>query len=332
MSSREFQRAAFAAQHGLEDVPVTPLAADASFRRYFRYHSTPQSVLLMDAPPPQEDVRPFVRMAEHLLTLGLSAPSILARDEAQGFLVLEDFGEDTYTRLIGAGEDDGPLYELAVDALIHLHAHPHAANVAVPAYDQSVLLREVALFTQWYLPYALAEPLTGQEMASWLDAWRQTLARRRPLAPTLVLRDYHVDNLMRLDARAGVGACGLLDFQDALIGPGAYDLVSLTEDARRDVDDHLRDRLLNRYLAAFPTLDGHEFMRWYGVLGAQRHAKVLGIFVRLYQRDGKDIYLRHLPRVLRLLRRALVGPELTSVRQWMAQHVDDRLAAALSTT
>lgn len=309
---------------GRGDAAVTLLAGDASFRKYFRV-ATPAHgrEVLMDAPPPQEDVRPFVRIARHLAGLGLSAPRILAEDTAAGLLLLEDLGDDTYTRLLAKGEPaEEALYALAVDALIALHRTAPPAE-GVPPYDLQKLLTEASLLTDWYVPATQGEDaLDHAGRAGYLAAWRDALAAVAGAVPdALVLRDFHVDNLMLLPEREGVAACGLLDFQDAVVGPVTYDLMSLLEDARRDIDAGLIAAMTERYLSAFPQLDRDAFAASFAVLGAQRHAKVIGIFTRLHRRDGKPQYLRHIPRVWRLFERSLAHPALAPVKAWVDTHV-----------
>jgi aminoglycoside/choline kinase family phosphotransferase len=293
------------------------LAGDASFRRYDRLRRGGETAVLMDAPPPMENVAPFVEIADLLRGLGLSAPAILAEDRAAGLLLLEDFGAATYTALLQAGEDETALYALAVDALIHLHrGFAAAASCTVPPYDDTRLLDEACLLTDWYMPALFGAPTADDVRREYCDLWRAAFAAARAVADTLVLRDYHVDNLIRLEGRAGAAACGLLDFQDAVIGPVSYDLVSLLEDARRDVPEALREAMLARYAAAFPDLDRDALMASYAVLGAQRNAKILGIFTRLDRRDGKPHYLGHIPRVWRWLEGDLVHPALAPLRDW----------------
>lgn len=317
MPEREVQRRAFIAAQGWPDADVEALPADASSRRYFRLRHGWRSALVMDAPPERETVAPFLRLSAQLLDLGLSAPRVRAADIANGFVLLEDFGDATFTRLLAAGFAEAPLYALAVDALVHLHRQPRAVTAALPAYDEAALLAEVALFTDWYWPALRGQPCPAPARSAWLAAWRSVFATLPPLPATLVLRDYHVDNLMLLPERPGVAACGLLDFQDALLGSPAYDLVSLLEDARRDVAPALADAMRARYLQAFPALPAVRLDEACAVLGAQRHAKVAGIFVRLWRRDGKAGYLRHLPRVLALFSARLGHPLLAPVAQWL---------------
>jgi aminoglycoside/choline kinase family phosphotransferase len=302
------------------------LAGDASFRRYDRVRMAGGSAVLMDAPPPQEDVRPFLRVARLLQALRLSAPRILAEDVGQGLLLLEDFGDRTYTRLLADGADEARLYTLAVDLLVELHRRfePTLAD-GLPPYDEARLLTEASLLVDWFLPAVRGEPTPSSWRDEYLETWRQILPFAKSAPDTLVLRDFHVDNLMLLDGRDGIAAIGLLDFQDAVIGPVTYDLVSLLEDARRDVDRALAVALIERYLAAFPALDYDGFASSYAVLGAQRNCKIVGIFTRLCVRDGKPQYLGHIPRVWRLIEQDLGHAALAPIAAWLDRHVPPEL-------
>ena len=334
MIDRETLIGHFLAAHGWAGADRWPLAGDASFRRYHRLtEDIPGKVrraVLMDAPPPQEDVGPFARIGRHLRALGYSAPEILAEDRENGFLLLEDMGDGTYTRVIADGGDEHGLYALAVDLLIDLHRRPggEAAPPGLPPYGNGRLLDEAFLLPQWTLPAFTGGPLPEEARRAygraWLEVFPRVHAQSYPGAKTLVLRDYHVDNLMWLPDRPGVGACGLLDFQDAVRGPGAYDLMSLLEDARRDIDGSLVKEMLDRYVAGFANMDRREFEAVFAILAAQRHAKVIGIFSRLCLRDGKPGYLAHIPRLWRLLEKALEHPALSAVRQWFDRHVPAR--------
>ena len=315
--ARERTRLAFLAGTAWRNARLTALAADASFRRYFRLTGGPAPALLMDAPPTKEDVRPFVRVGRHLRALGFSAPDIHAEDSAQGFLVIEDFGDATFTRRLAEGADEAALYTLATDTLIALHRHPEAAAVDVPPYDAAALQREADLLIDWFLPAVTGAPAPAAVAAEYRAVWRALYPLADAAPPTLVLRDYHVDNLMELPGRVGVAACGLLDFQDALIGSPAYDLVSLVNDARRDISRALRDAMVSRYLAAFPALDRGSFLAAAAMLSAQRNCKIVGIFARLMARDGKKVYLQHIPRVWRLLEADLVHPALAPLKMWL---------------
>ncbi|MDD3519509.1 MAG: phosphotransferase [Chromatiales bacterium] len=301
---------------------LSPLSADASFRRYFRLHLGPQSLVAMDAPPEREKLAAFLTIAGRLQALGLSAPRALARNIERGFALLEDLGDRTYGRALAAGADEATLYRLATDTLIALQQRwqPRLAQ-DIAVYDETTLLNEAVLLVDWYWPAVARRDCPAEVRAAFLDAWRAVLPAARSLPETLVLRDYHVDNLMLLDGRSGIAACGLLDFQDALIGSPAYDLVSLLRDARRDVSSAIQDEMLARYLDAFPALDRAGFEAAYWTLGAQRTTKIIGIFTRLDRRDGKPAYLEHLPRLWRLLEQELTHPVLAPVKIWFDTHL-----------
>ena len=308
--------------NGWAGIAPAPLAGDASFRRYFRLADGARRAVLMDAPPLHEDVRPFVAVGEHLAALGYSAPRIAAKNPHDGFLLLEDLGDSTFTRVLGeAPAREAELYALATDTLIALHKHPAQTNVDVPPYDAATLDREAALLVDWFLPAWTGTATAPALRRDYLELWRTLYALADVGLPCLVLRDYHVDNLVLLAERPGVAACGLLDFQDARLGSCVYDLASLVEDARRDVSHDVRAACVARYLAAFPHLDKAAFGAGLAVLGAQRSAKIVGIFVRLALRDGKPHYLRHIARVWRLLEASLAHPALAELARWFAANV-----------
>ncbi|MFQ5766152.1 MAG: aminoglycoside phosphotransferase family protein [Rhodospirillales bacterium] len=329
MAERDGQILAFLVEHGWAEADRAPLSGDASFRRYERLELDGRRAVLMDAPPADEDVRPFVAVARHLVSLGFSAPRVLAESPDDGFLLLEDLGDETYTKALDDDARDGDadaeraLYALAVDVLVDLHRRPAAEVVpkGLPPYGNGRLLDEAFLLPRWYLPAMTGEPVPEPQRKAYGEAWLQVFPHVHAQPRTLVLRDYHVDNLMLLKGRDGVARCGLLDFQDAVAGPGAYDLMSLLEDARRDIDPGLRDAMVARYVDAFPGLDRDAFVQAFRILAAQRHAKVIGIFTRLSVRDGKPRYLEHIPRVWRLLEAALDDPALAPVAAWFDAHV-----------
>jgi aminoglycoside/choline kinase family phosphotransferase len=327
MAERDAVIARFLAVNGWGEAARGKLAGDASFRRYDRLAKGGERVVLMDAPPPMEDVRPFARLAHHLVGLGYSAPKVLAEAPEAGLLLLEDLGDDTYTSMLAAGADERMLYELAVDLLIDLHRRPVAEAVpaGLPSYDEDRLMTEALLLTDWFMPACLGRDTDTACRDAYVAAWRTALAPVFAAPPVLVLRDFHVDNLMWLRDRAGLAACGLLDFQDALAGHAAYDLMSLIEDARRDIAPDRHAALLARYLAGFPGLDEAAFRRDFAILAAQRHAKVIGIFTRLWRRDAKPDYLVHIPRIWRLFERALNNAALAPVAAWLDTYLAPEL-------
>lgn len=321
MTDRETVIQDFLVRQGWGRAQRHKLPGDASFRHYERLRDGASQAMLMDAPPPQEDVRPFMRISQHLVEMGYSAPRILASDAENGLLLLEDLGDDTFTRLLARGEDEEDLYWLAMDLLIDLHGHGDVAiPTGLPVYDDERLLTEALLLVDWYIPEMTGAKVSTQKRDDYIHLWRDLFPTARAVPETIVLRDFHVDNLMRLD-RAGVAACGVLDFQDAVAGPITYDLMSLLEDARRDIDPALITGLKRRYLDAFPTLNPVRFEASWRVLAAQRHAKVIGIFTRLLRRDGKPVYLQHIPRVWRLLEQALEHPQMAAMKLWLDEAI-----------
>jgi aminoglycoside/choline kinase family phosphotransferase len=301
----------FLARSGWAGARVEPLAGDASFRRYFRVVDGQRTAVLMDAPPPKEDVRPFISVAEWLHSVGLSAPEILARDVDCGLLLLADFGDWRLREMLDSDPSrERELYELATDVLVHLHQHPPMDGL--PEHGLSQWLEELSLFTEWYCPALhLAVDVDGYR-----SAWTEVLepVANDGLGPVTVLRDYHAENVMLVRGRDGVKHFGLLDFQDALVGHPAYDLASVLEDARRDVPPEIERAMIDRYIAA--TGNRQAFERAYWVLAAQRNTRILGVFTRLWKRDNKPHYTAFQPRMWGLLERDLAKPGLEPVKRW----------------
>jgi aminoglycoside/choline kinase family phosphotransferase len=295
---------------------IEPLAGDASFRRYFRVIGDKGQAVLMDAPPPHEDPRPFVNVAEWLVSVGLSAPDILARDLDKGLLLLGDFGDVRLRETLDSDpQRERELYELATDVLVHLHGHAPMAGLPPHGLDQ--WLEELTLFTDWYCPAVGIEV----DRDGYSSAWRQVLepVANDGLGPVTVLRDYHAENVMLVAGREGVAHFGLLDFQDALAGHPAYDLASVLEDARRDVSPQIERDMIDRYVDA--TSQSEAFERAYWALAAQRNTRILGVFTRLWKRDGKLHYRAFQPRMWGLLERDLARPGLEPVRGWFEANV-----------
>ena len=306
----------FLASCGWAGARIEPLAGDASFRRYFRVTGTSGTAVLMDAPPPHEDPRPFVRVAEWLASVGLSAPEILARDLEKGLLLLGDFGDWRLREWLDNNpHGESELYERATDVLIHLHRHPPMPGLPVHGLDQ--WLEELKLFTDWYCP-AVGIEVDGDSYTKAWTAVLQPVAEDR-LGPVTVLRDYHAENIMLVGGREGVAHFGLLDFQDALAGHPAYDLASVLEDARRDVAPAIERAMIDRYVTA--SGQGEAFERAYWALAAQRNTRILGVFTRLWKRDDKPHYRRFQPRMWGLLERDLEQPNLEPVRDWFDANV-----------
>jgi tRNA threonylcarbamoyl adenosine modification protein YjeE len=339
----------FLADEGLGDAPREHVQGDASTRAYERITHEGRKFVLMNAPrrpdgPPvrgglpysaiahlAEDVQPFVAMSRGLRDRGLSAPHVYAANLADGLLLLEDLGAEA----VVAGDPPTPIeerYAAAVDALVALHTQrlPDTLSIApgldhhLPLYDIDAFLIEAELLLDWYIPHR-GSALSNTARSDFTALWRATLKSAYDKPPTWVLRDYHSPNLLWLPDREGIARVGVLDFQDAMLGPAPYDLVSLLQDARVDVPDQMEITLLGRYakarLAADKDFQTNPFVQLYVTLGAQRATKILGIFARLDRRDGKPQYLRHLPRIWRYLRRSLIHPALDDLKAWYDTNV-----------
>jgi hypothetical protein len=300
----------FLRKHGFGDAARAPLAGDASARRYERLSGGPQPAILMLCPP-QIGIERFISVAKMLHRWRKSAPQVIASDAETGHVLLEDLGDDLFSRVLAGGADETRLYGAAVDLLVDLQRRPPAVDL--PAYDDAWLLREAALLTEWYAPDAPGDDYRA--------IWQALLPHARVGADCFVYVDYHADNLLWLPEREGHARIGLLDFQDARLGPPAYDLVSLLEDARRDVPPSLAEAMIARYLAARADLEPDAFRAAYALLGAQRNCKILGLFSRLARRDGKPAYLELLPRVRGHLRRDLRHPLLAPLHAWFERHL-----------
>ena len=340
---------AFLARSGFGEAGRQYVQGDASTRAYERLTLDGASYILMNSPkrpdgPPvhdgkpysaiahlAENVTPFIAMAQALRARGLSAPGIIATDRAAGLLVIEDLGNE----LVVAGDPPAPIearYEVAADLLAALHRAPLSdvlpvepgVDYRLPCYDLEAFLIEAELLVDWYLPRLDAKPAPAMRDA-YVALWRDALAPAFAEPAIWVLRDYHSPNLLWLPQREDVARIGLLDFQDAVMGPAAYDLASLLQDARVDVPEMMEIALLSRYTrarrAADAAFDAPAFAKVYATLAAQRASKILGIFARLDRRDGKPQYLRHMPRVWAYLQRSLAHPALAPLAAWYRVNV-----------
>ncbi|MGI8944103.1 MAG: aminoglycoside phosphotransferase family protein [Qipengyuania sp.] len=306
---------AFLENAGWHDARIDPIPGDASFRRYFRLHREGETAMLMYAPPPEEDPRPFLKIATWLSDNGLRAPAILAEDAPQGWVLTEDFGDARMREWLDEHPgDEEATYAAAVDALVELHRLPPGP---FEPYDMGTYQREAGLLTEWYCPYMGLDVDTSGYRKAWDEALGDMLGRQDP--GVTVLRDYHAENIML----PRDGSQGLIDFQDALVGHPTYDLVSLLQDARRDVSIELERKMLDRYVAA--TSPSEEFLADYARLGAQRNAKIVGIFTRLAKRDGKPRYLAMIPRVWEAMERDLQHPALAPVEAWFGANIPQNI-------
>jgi aminoglycoside/choline kinase family phosphotransferase len=352
------ERAHFLAASGWGGADVIPLAGDASTRSYARLRQDGRRAMLMHQPQGAEtavapadageaarralgynavarlagaDCRRFAAVSEFLRARGLAAPAIHAADFAQGWVLLEDLGDALYADILAQGGDAGELYKAAVEVLARLHREPapHELAPGVPffAYDKIALIAETDLMLEWFLPLALGRKASEAEYREHRELWRAALGAIAGDEPVFVHRDYHAQNLLWLPERAGLQRVGLIDFQDAVAGSRAYDLVSLTEDARRDVSPELGEAATLHYLEAMrvqgTSLDEGRFRAEMAVMAAQRNAKIVGIFARLYARDGKRRYLSYLPRVWGYLERDLHHPLLAGLKSWYERTIPE---------
>lgn len=308
--TRDQQIDSFLEQSGYGNWVFSVLTADASFRRYLRGSFKDQSLILMDAPPhTEEKIGPFLRITEVLREFGLRSPKIEAFNEELGFILMEDFGDALIAQEAQRdAHSEDRLYDVALECLKTVWSHEAPNDLA--SYDRQTYQRESSLVHQWYLASCSTNAISEFERS--LDA---ALARLSGLSPVLVLRDYHAENLIALDKGTGVECLGLLDYQDALAGHPAYDLVSLVEDARRAVPTTIRDRLISG-AAEFLGLDEDTFRSDIAILGAQRNLKIIGIFARLSIRDGKTKYPAMIPHVFDLLAMDLAHPSTEELAVW----------------
>lgn len=302
----------FLHQNGWGNAKRALLAHDASFRSYERLTLPSRTAVLMDAPPPEKPDQ-FVRVDNLLADAGARVPAVMASDLANGFLILEDFGDNTFARLLDQGTDDVPLYVAAAKALADVQRNAFVPKGALPAYDSDLMLFEVSLFTDWYLKHVIKHDLSDADRAEFTHIWTKLIQPLQALEQNIVLLDFHVDNLMITPDKQ----CGLLDFQDARMGPVTYDLISLIEDARRPVSARAAAAAFNAYFEQMPEHNTPVFRAMCPITAVQRHTKVIGIFTRLCVRDGKDRYLKHIPFVWSLLEKHLNEPILAPYKTWL---------------
>ena len=355
-SERETLKTDFLARHGLGGAQRVRLTGDASTRVYERLHRDGlPSLIFMDQPPALETrpcppeateterlalgynasawlaagrVDAFIAVAGYLRGRGFSAPEIVAAEANHGLAVLEDLGDDLFARLIEAGTAEEPLYEAAIDLMVRLHAESapavlesDGARWPLLTYDVLALKTGGDMFIEWWPKYSGATPFSEAATAEWNALWDPIRRRGEAGASVLAHRDYHAENLVWLADRKGVARVGLLDFQDALRAHPAWDLLSLLQDARRDVSPELEARMLGRYLAARPEVDHHEFLEDYQGLAALNAARILFIFARQVASFGRPRYAELMPRVWRTLERDLAEPEFAALRAWFDREI-----------
>ena len=309
----------FLEQNHWETAKRIPLASDASSRTYERLIMGEKQAILMNSPLSERPDQ-FAYIDKLLRQAGIHAPEIMAFDAENGFMLLEDFGDQTFTRLLQQGADELDLYRQGIDTLIRLQQKINLPIKGVDLYSFERLMREVLLLPNWFGKYVVGG-LSDQAVAEFTEIWKHLIQPLTDLPQSLVLLDYHADNLMITPG----GDCGVLDFQDARIGPAIYDLMSLLEDERRDVSAEVRNNLIAHYFAARPEIDTPFVRECLPVMAMQRHTKVIGIFVRLYMRDKKEKYLKMIPLVWELTERHLSNPVFADYRKWLNTYIPKNL-------
>jgi hypothetical protein len=310
MPDRAAEIRSFIDQAGWQEAAIAPLAGDASNRKYLRLtRPSGETAVLMDAPPASgEDTRPFIHMARYLSAYRFSAPRIMASDEAGGLLLLEDLGDDLFARVIEVDPaQEIPLYAAATDMLLDLHSCPPPEGLSV--YDPDIMTDLAALAFDWYAPGS--DAATRQEFRTAMHA---ALSQYAPDSDVVILRDFHAENLLWRPDRTGSACVGLLDFQDAMRGHRAYDLLSMLQDARRDVPPAIESMMIHRYVKS-SGVDPDAFTTAYHCLAAQRNLRILGVFARLCLKNGKPGYIDLIPRVWGLLQRDLAHPALADIKR-----------------
>lgn len=314
------------------DFQVTTASADASFRRYFRVARAAETWIAMDAPPAKEDMEPYIRIASMLVDVGVNAPRVIERNDEEGFLLNSDLGSQTYLMELDSRGDADRLYADAIEALVRIQSRGGGHAAQLPPYDDALLQREMALFPEWFCGRHLGLALSADEVAALAKVFDVLSAAALEQPRVFVHRDYHSRNLMVGDgARHGPNP-GILDFQDAVSGPVTYDLVSLLRDcyvawpAERVRAWALQFRGAAQSAGVGAGGSESEFLRWFDLMGVQRHLKAIGIFARLWHRDGKPGYLNDIPRTLNYVRVASGKyPEL----QFLQSFIDERASPAL---
>ncbi len=331
IQDRESAKIIFLDNANLGKIQRVKLKNDASYRQYERIMTNDgKSIIFMDAPPEKEKIAPFIQVANFLHKNDFSAPKIILSDLQNGFMLLEDFGDDSYSKILNGKSEalshlsENALYEKAIDNLINLHKIPTDSSI-FNNYDEVSLVKESNLFIEWYVSILNGEIISKETQEEFNHILKHLLSSVKVFSKVLVLRDYHADNLMWLDDRHNHRKTGLLDFQDAVLGSPAYDLVSLLEDARRDVSPALAEAMINRYLQAFPNYSRKEFNAAYSILGIQRNLKIVGIFTRQASKNKNPAYLSMLPRVWRHINNDLKHPLLLPLKSWLTKVVPTQM-------
>lgn len=316
----------FLAENGLSTANISFLAGDASPRKYYRVFQEGQTFVLMETPSTEKPDQ-FIKIATVLAEHGFSAPKILAYNLQAGYILLEDLKDETFTAVLKKSPDQaGKLYTLATQAIIKLSQTFIQKPDCVEEYSEQQFMDGVRLFAEWYYPATHGHQLDASALAEFEVLWSRVFAAIDTLPKSLMLRDFHVDNLMYLEDRSGIKACGLLDFQDARWGPIAYDFISLIDDVRVHLDPRVEEMFWKLYAEAFPDFQFGKRERILAhMLSVSRLVRILGTFVRLAKRDGKVHYLNHIPRIWQLIDKNFALPELAEIKDWFDRHVSVRI-------
>ena len=328
-NNRETLRNSFLTKHNLTNYKIEALPQDASNRKYFRLSNNDTSYILMDAPPKQENMPQFIHVNEILTGINLSAPEILYSDTENGFLVSQDFGNNTYKELLDDKKeenihlDEKKLYERAIDSLAHLQQN--CSKPSLPNFSERKFIDETMVFIDWYV-----DVLNGSRVSpSMTNKYREILSHLfnqvKNFQNVMVLRDFHSQNIFWLEDEIGIKKVGLIDFQDAVIGSPIYDIVSLLQDARRDVSEEIVTSSISRYIKSFPNYSRKDIMMVYSILGLQRNLRIIGLFTKLAMKNKNTNYLSLLPRVWKFVHYNLKHPILLPMRNWLEEVIPSQM-------
>ncbi len=324
LADREKLKSQFLKRLNLDNYSVVPIVADASYRKYYRIAQGDSSFIVMDSVPFYENNEAFVKLAKHLIAQSFSAPNIYNYDAENGFLIIEDFGDISFNKLLtnvskySSYKGVEEVYKNLIDSLISLHKSEKPSDL--DHYSDDILLQELRMFTDWYVPVVSGNALNQNQIDSYLTIWKSILKFARVFEEVLVLRDFHVDNLLYLEKNEGLKKIGIIDFQDALIGSPIYDIVSLLEDARSDVQQKTREEAVNYYLEQNPFVPRKDFLAVYNILGAQRNSRILGLFAKKAI-EGDSRYMKYVPRVKGYLDNNLNHPLLAPLKSWISKNL-----------
>ena len=325
MNNRDLNLYSFVLNCGFKKEDIIPIKNDASFRKYYRIKN--KKLIVMDAPPDKgESIEQFRTIADIIHTFNLSAPQIVSFDTKQGFMLLEDFGQTSFSNILNK-DNESKLYKKAIEVLIEINKQSKSKEKKISklkSYSIDLLVNESLLFIDWYLEKRKGELVSSDQKKEFIKILNDFYNNIKPQSSTLVLRDYHVDNLFFLNNQKSLKQVGLIDFQDAVIGSPLYDLASLLEDVRRPLRRNLQNKLLEIYIKAINinVQDAEREMRFFSI---QRNLKILGIFCRLSIRDKKDGYLKYLPNAVKLLKKNLQDPFFINLVNWLKQFKNHEL-------